>query len=129
MTSKYGRKTAKLVASDAGLSASYVRQLVATANTFPEDRRAKDLSFSHHRVAALTEEPERWLETAIKNELSVADLKEAISANKDRLSEAEEARRAAERLMQAVLKFNDRFSSITGQKAKIVWEDVLRESA
>lgn len=126
MTATYGRKTATMLATDAGLSAAYVRQLVATAKAFPEDTRAKDISFSHHKIAAMTENPEVWLQRAVADQLSVKELQQAITDNRDRLSEAEEARRAAERLVQAAKKFNERFAQIAGQEAVLTWEPLAR---
>lgn len=113
MTATYGRKTAKTLAADSGLSASYVRQLVATAKVFPDDSRAQDLRFTHHRMAAMTTEPEMWLQHAMAEAMSVKELRQAITASRDRISEAEQARRAAERL-----------ASVFGQAAIIRWEPI-----
>lgn len=123
MVGKYGRKTTQMIATDVGFSASYVRQLVATSVAFPEpEKRAKDLSFSHHRIAAMTENPEQWIDLASQNALSVAELKEAIKATKDKISEAEQARRAAERIVQSAKKFNDRWASIAGQRVVVTFD-------
>ena len=127
MTATYGRKTAKLLATDTGVSASYVRQIVATAKAFPEESRALDLSFSHHKIAALTEDPEAWLQRALKGSLSVQELRQAVTDSKDRLTEAEEAQRAAERLIQATKKFNERYAEIVGQQAILRWENLFEQ--
>lgn len=125
MTGKYGRKTAKMLAVDTGLSASYVRQIVATAKAFPEpESRAQDLSFTHHRMAAMTEDPERWLTAATEKELSIAELRREINDTKDRVALDEQARRAAERLRQSVLKFNEVYGPILGERAVLEWEAV-----
>jgi hypothetical protein len=130
MTERYGRGTPRMLAADTGLSASYVRQLVATAKAFPtEESRARDLSFSHHRVAAMTEEPERWIALAVEKGLSVAELRQAIGAARERLSEAEEARRAEERIVQAVRRYNELYSGVTGRKAVVLFEAAGRRSA
>ena len=126
MTAAYGRKTAKMLATDSGLSAAYVRQLVATAKAFPEGSRAADLSFSHHKVAAMTDDPDAWLQMAIREELSVKELGQAISDSRDRISEAEEARCAAERLIQTARKFNARYAQIAGQQVVVTWEPLAR---
>lgn len=66
--------------------------------------RAKDMSFSDHMIAAMTEEPDVWLQRAVAEELSVQELRQAISDSRDRLSEAEEARRTADRLPSLLLR-------------------------
>lgn len=44
MTRRWGRRTASRLAGDVGRSASYIRQLVATAKAFPDpSARAADL--------------------------------------------------------------------------------------
>jgi len=67
MTGVFGRRTASIIASEVGLSASYVRQLIALASAFPDETmRAQDLSFTHHRLAAMTEAPQGWIERAVE---------------------------------------------------------------
>lgn len=121
MTAKYGRKTAKMLANEVGLSTTYVRQLVATSKAFPTDKRAQDMSFSIHRTAAMTEDPDRWLVTAIDKGWSQRDLAQAIKDTKDQMSESEQATAAAERLEQAVRKYNEHFQPISGRKAVLSW--------
>jgi hypothetical protein len=99
---------------------------VATAKAFPEEKRAADLSFSVHKIAAMTDDPEVWLQRAVADQLSVKELSQAISDSRDRISEAEEARRAAERLIQAAKKFNERFAQIAGQQVVVTWEPLAR---
>lgn len=64
-------------------------------------------SFSHHRTAAMTKNSDVWLQKAIGEELSVQEFRQAITDSRDRLSEAEQARHAAERLIQAGRRFNE----------------------
>lgn len=123
MTGRYGRKTAKMLATDTGFSASYVRQMVATAKAFPTpESRAQDMTFTHHRLAAMTEAPEKWVKAATEKSLSVSELRRAISDAKDRLSIEEQARRALERLFQAVNRFNELHAPILGEYATLTWE-------
>ena len=123
MTGVFGRKTASIVASEVGLSAAYVRQLISLASAFPDETvRAQDLSFTHHRLAAMTEDPAGWIEQAVANEWSVKDMRQAIKDAKDRIDEAEQARRAGERLEQAVRKFNEHFGDLAGRRAVLSWE-------
>ncbi|MHB1926523.1 MAG: hypothetical protein ACYCRD_04560 [Leptospirillum sp.] len=121
MTAKYGRKTAKMLANEVGLSTTYVRQLVATSKAFPADKRAQDMSFSIHRTAAMTEDPDRWLVTAIDKGWSQRDLAQAIKDTKDKMSESEQATAAAERLEQAIRTYNEHFQPISGRKAVLSW--------
>lgn len=71
------------IASELGLSSSAVRDMVRTFLAFPEESmRAKDLSFTHHRYAAMTDDPEWWLEQSIINGWSSRQLQEQIKRSK-----------------------------------------------
>lgn len=70
---------AKDVAAQAGCSAALVREMVRTFMAFPEEAvRVPTLSFYHHRLAAATAEPLKWIAFAADNNLSTRQLKEAI---------------------------------------------------
>ena len=128
MTGRYGRKTAKMLATDTGFSASYVRQMVATAKAFPTpESRAQDLTFTHHRLAAMTENPDTWVKAAIEKSLSVADLRREITDAKDRLTIEEQARRALERLLQAVNRFNELHAPILGEYAVLTFDQAASQ--
>lgn len=125
MVERYGRKTASMIATDVGRTASYIRQMIATAKAFPKpEDRADDLSFSHHRIAAMTENPAAWIDKAAQNSWSQRELKQAIKDTKDRLSDAERARRTEERMEQAVAKYNEQWAEATGKRAVLAWEHV-----
>lgn len=81
---KYGYNWSnRKVASELGLSSSAVRDMVRTFLAFPdESMRAKDLSFTHHRYAAMTDDPEGWLEQAIIYGWSSRQLWEEIRRSK-----------------------------------------------
>jgi len=122
MTRRWGRQTATRLASEVGHSASYIRQLVATAKAFADPAtRAQDLSFSHHRIAEMTQDPDFWIDQAAAHQWSVAELRQAIRDAKDAVADAERARRARERVEQAVRKYNEQWASVTGQRAVLVW--------
>lgn len=122
MAVKYGRETARLLASEVGVSAAYVRQLIATAKAFPTpESRAQDLSFTHHRIAAMTEDPEGWIERAAAEGMSTAQLRERIRAGGDRISRADLARRAEERLVRLAREYNETFSELTRTRVELVW--------
>ena len=81
MKVRYGRETARNLSTEVGCSQGYIRELIGTANVFPDPaERAQDLSFSHHRIAAFTDEPDRWLGMAVAQQWSVQDLREAGQA-------------------------------------------------
>ena len=129
MVSRWGRGTAKAVAGDSGLSEGYIRQLIGTANAFPEPaERAADLSFSHHRIAAFTDDPPYWRDQAVANGWSVEDLRAAIRAAKDPVAATEGARTAAQRLERAVSKFVDEWSQAYGSMPVLVWKAVKKSS-
>ena len=122
MRVRYGRDTARLLASEVGLTKGYIRQLIGTANVFPDPtQRAQDLSFSHHRIAAFTEDPDYWLHEAVAEEWSVDDLRAAIKTAKDPVAASVAAQQAAERLTRAVQKFNATHAGVYGQDAALVW--------
>lgn len=125
MAGRYGRHTARMIAAGVGLSEGYIRQLIATAKAFPEpDTRAEDLSFSHHRIAAMTEDPAQWLDTAVDHQLSVDELREAIRDAADPIAEADETERAEKRVARAVDRYNEQWSLITGRRAVLSFERV-----
>lgn len=120
MTVKYGHKTATLLAGEVGLSAAYIRHLIATAKAFPTpENRAQDLSFTHHRVAAMTKDPQAWLERAVAEGLSVDQMRERTKT--DRLAKADRALRAEARLVRLAREYNAEFSETTRTKVELVW--------
>ncbi len=90
------------LASDLGCSTSHVRRLRKTYLTFPtpESRwQAPNATFSHHKICAETDEPQKWLARCAERELSTRDLQEAIQAAKA-LDPVEQAYAKAERVIQ-----------------------------
>lgn len=66
-----------------GCAPETIKVRVRTFQAFPEPHmRAQDKSFTIHRIAAATEEPEKWLDIAIANDYSTRQLTEAITAEK-----------------------------------------------
>jgi len=123
MTARYGRETARMLARDTGHSAYYVRCLIATAHAFPDPAdRAADLSFSHHRVAAFTDDPAAWIDRAAAEQWSVADLREAIRAARDPVAADAAAEQARARLERAVERFNRLYAGVAGVRATLAWE-------
>ena len=130
MEAKYGEHTAKAVAGDTGLSASYVRMLTATYKAFPTDEsRVPDLSFSHHRIAAVTADPARWIRAAADNDWSCGDLRKAIAETKDRMDEFARARKAEDQIVRAARKYNEQFSRLTGKTVTVLWNAAQERAA
>lgn len=73
-----GRGYARAVATELGCSARHVERLMRTAHVFPPEARVPDLSWSHHEIAARTQDAERWLNAAVENGWSVRQLQQAI---------------------------------------------------
>ena len=81
------------IASDAGYSAVYVRELSKTHQVFPdEDSRPykEAITFSHYRMCAKTDDPHSWIAQAAENAWSVRELIKALAGEKmpDELREA-----------------------------------------
>ncbi len=73
-----GRSTASELAEANNLSAAYVRQLIHTAEAFPPTLRNPELSFTHHRFAAMSDKPAYWLQQAVQGEWPRRALVQAI---------------------------------------------------
>lgn len=130
MVERWGRGTARAVAGDTGLSAGYIRQLIGTANAFPAPTdRAPDLSFSHHRIAAFTDDPATWLDRAVAHGWSVDDLRAAIQAARDPVAQTVQAAQAAHRLEQAVARFADQWTTTYGLRPVLTWAQVTPDVA
>lgn len=94
--------TPKQLASDLGCSASHVRRLAHTYAEFPsaDDRwDGPGSSFTHHRTAAETADPDGWIDRCIEHSWSIRDLADAIKAAKAEDPD-ELARRKAEQAIQ-----------------------------
>ena len=67
------------IAAGIGKSVGYVSARIKTYRAFPEDSmRAKDMSWTHHRYAANTDNPPKWIDEAVKNQYSSRELDRAI---------------------------------------------------
>ncbi len=107
--------TSKQIGGDVGYSSRYINVLVKTYQAFPtEESRVIDLSFSHHSIAAHSDNPEYWIDQAVQNGWSVRELSRAIRGVKeaDELDEAEKLWRKIELILMAA-----------GQGAKLLIEN------
>lgn len=90
--------SSRRLASWLGCSASQVRELVKTFRAFPsEETRVPELTWRHHRLAAGTPEPERWVRLAADNGWSTRQLEERIKVAYGKLDGAEALLRKAEK--------------------------------
>ncbi|WP_165847687.1 HNH endonuclease [Ammonifex thiophilus] len=108
-------------------SLSYIKNRVRTWRAFPEPHlRCPELTWEHHKVAALTPDPAGWLERAAENGWSTRQLQLAIAKSRDPAgAETEEERRQkeAERLLDRVLRFVEE----GGPQGKWLRERLLEE--
>ncbi|KUG05271.1 hypothetical protein ASZ90_017344 [hydrocarbon metagenome] len=69
----------KTLSSLVGCSPATIREQVRTYRAFPEETvRAQDMSFTVHRIASKTQEPQKWIDKACINGYSTRQLEEAI---------------------------------------------------
>lgn len=71
----------KQVSSLSGKSPATIRERVRTYKAFPnKEKRAIDKTFTHHRYASKTDDPEKWMQLVCEKSLSTRQLEEAIKA-------------------------------------------------
>lgn len=100
--------SARKAASWLGCSAAQVRELAKTFKAFPdESKRVPSLSWRHHRIAANTDNPEKWITLAADNEWSTRQMQEQVDIAKGKvtkhdlqLEKAEKAYRLAEEVLK-----------------------------
>lgn len=102
----------KTLSSLVGCSPATIREQTRTYRAFPdENMRAKDMSFTIHRIASKTDEPEIWLDKACINGYSTRQLDEAIKAKLGKESlknmQLEKAERAI-RMIKEVIESHDK---------------------
>lgn len=108
--------TQKYLASEIGVSASQIRELVHVYKTFPTpESRVPTLSWYHHRVAARSNDPEKFLAMAADHPISVRELKKEIlkeeGADHIASQEEDQERKKAEKLLGEVQMLLDTRSS------------------
>lgn len=73
--------TCAQIAAQGRCSTSQVSQLVKTFRAFPDPgTRVPELTHYHHRLAARTDDPGRWIAAAAEHQWSTRQLREAIQA-------------------------------------------------
>ena len=78
LRSTAGRAAASTLAKANRLSPAYVRQMINAAAAFPAARRDPRLTFTHHRFAAMTDQPDHWLKEAAEHDWSCRAMELAI---------------------------------------------------
>lgn len=93
------RATAGDVASQIGVSSVYVNDLARTFAAFPDTSdRSVELSFTHHKMCAKTDNPMYWLEQAEMHQYSSRQLSEAIKG-KPTDNEIDKARKLFDKIV------------------------------
>ena len=80
------------LASETNCSTQHIRDLSKTFGAFPEEsERVAELTWTHHKLAARTEEPQKWIQLAAERNLSTREFQKILKgeAVKDELREAE----------------------------------------
>lgn len=76
---KVSHPAERRLAADAGCSSAYVTKLATTYAAFPDPAsRAKDMSFEHHYLASLCEQPAKALDRAVEEQWSTKQMKTAL---------------------------------------------------
>ncbi len=123
------------IANQIGRSVAYIKTLHKTYKAFPtEESRVPTLSWTHHRIAAFTDDPEKWIARAAGidengnetgEEMSTRELRAAI---KKELNE-EEVEEEKERAYKKARKVFDDFISVVengGEPAEWLVNEVIK---
>jgi len=112
--------SAKIISGDTGYSPRHIANLVKTFSAFPtEDSRAMDLSFSHHMVAAKTDDPKFWIDQAVDNAYSVRELQRAIDGDSPELDPVSVAQRTWKKL-ESLIDRDDEGSDYLKKQIKLL---------
>lgn len=84
------------IASQIGKSTAYIRTVHKTFIAFPtEEQRIPTLSWTHHKIAAFTDNPAQWIARAADEEMSTRQLREAILREEDQEAIVEDENKKA----------------------------------
>lgn len=76
--STFGPSAERHMAGATKLTTRWLHQLACVAATWPADQRRLDIGWDVYSVASATDDPHGWLNEALRNEWSAADLRRAI---------------------------------------------------
>ena len=86
------------IGSQLGCSSVYVNELARTYGAFPDPTaRSQELTFSHHKLCAKSDDPEYWLNMAEQNQWSTRQLQDAIKGKSEK-DEFEKVRKLYEKI-------------------------------
>lgn len=112
-----------------GCAPETIKVRAKTFQAFPEPHmRAQDKSFTIHRIAAATEEPEKWIDIACANDYSTRQLTDAITAEKGTkngvtkdVNEAKAAR--AVRMVKEILEYGEEPAAWLREQLSLLLEE------
>jgi len=97
----------RIVASQQNRSADTIRSWVAAYQAFPEEQdRVPTLHFTHHCIAAMTDDPPYWIARAADEEMTTAQLRAAIRRERDGYSAAFEQKYMEQQIERQVAEYN-----------------------
>jgi len=95
------------IASLEGRSANTIRSWVAAYQAFPnESDRIPTLHFTHHCIAAISEDPSYWIAQAADNHWTTQELRVAIRRSKDGYNPAFERKVMEQQIQRQVEDYN-----------------------
>lgn len=115
------------IASQVAKSAAWVRTAHKTFLAFPtEESRSPALTWTHHKIAAATDSPRRWIETAADQEMSTRELRAAIIAEEEKDEEIEESieekmQKKAEKTLEGIVEIIE----VGGEPAEWLKEQII----
>lgn len=121
----------KWLSAQTGDSLAQIRELVKTYRAFPDEgMRIPELSWYHHRLAANTSDPVKWINRAFKERLSTRQLRNMIleeEIKNKKKAAAKKAIPATKQTIDRLLKENEQYKNkimelekeIEGYKKKI----------
>jgi hypothetical protein len=121
------------IASQVGVSGSQLRELVKTYKAFPqESMRIPSLSWYHHRVAANSPDPAKYIQEAADNDMSTREMRKKILEEEGavdliQMEEAEEKKKAEKVLSEVekvIAKGGDAARLLKAGLARLIQEGV-----
>jgi hypothetical protein len=114
------------ISSQTGDSPAQIRELAKVYNAFPDKSlRIPVLSWFHHRLAANTDNPQKWIKYAADNELSTRELNNAIKESQGKILTEEE--RLKEKAKKIVKAFED-VQKKNAELGKWIWTEIKKRS-
>ncbi|KLU61447.1 HNH endonuclease [Peptococcaceae bacterium CEB3] len=107
------------LASQVGSSTAQIRELVKVYRAFPQEgMRVPSLSWYHHRVAANSPDPAKYIQEAADQELSTRQMRKAILEDEGKQNIVQEEQSAEQKQAEKILKTVDAFLAKGGEAAE-----------